>query len=328
MASLKHQILYCERVKNTKAYNEQHLRLKKHATEKGATRPKQRLPSKDTLEQYITHAVKFGQWCKDTYCCRHFADCKVHIQDYADFLTAKGLSAATIHTYLAGVCYIWEVPLGSIKKPSRYTAEATRSRGHKELDKRPDAKREASPRLYDFACCVGVRRKEYLRLRGDKFVKDESGYPCVLIKRGKGGKDQLQRVLPEDVSFVESYFDGSNNHVFSKDEMEKNKIDLHHLRALQAQRTYDFYFRRLEENPEYRKQLSNEIELRWKKYNKRPWNPRCLEGVYWLRGKNRKFAKENGLAISYDRLALMAVSVFHLAHWRTDVTVANYMLAL
>jgi len=255
MASLKHQILYCERVRNTRAYNEQHLRLKKHAKEKGGTRPKQRMPSNDTLEQYVTHAVKFGRWCKETYGCRFFADCKVYIQDYADFLTQKGLSAATIHTYLAGVCYIWEVPLGSIKKPSRHASEAIRSRGHKESDKRSDTKREASPRLYDFAYCVGVRRKEYLRLFGDNFVQDESGYPCVLIKRGKGGKVQLQRILPDDVPFVKSHFDGSNNHVFSKEEMEKNKIDLHHLRALQAQRAYDYYCRRLAEDPDYAQQL-------------------------------------------------------------------------
>ena len=32
-----------------------------------------------------------------------------------------------------------------------------------------------------------------------------------------------------------------------------------------------------------------------------------------------------GRAVAYDRLALMAVSVFHLAHWRAEVTVKNYM---
>lgn len=28
----------------------------------------------------------------------------------------------------------------------------------------------------------------------------------------------------------------------------------------------------------------------------------------------------------FDRLALMCVSVWHLAHWRLDVTVKDYML--
>ena len=33
---------------------------------------------------------------------------------------------------------------------------------------------------------------------------------------------------------------------------------------------------------------------------------------------------ELGKETEYDRLALLAVSVFHLAHWRCDVTVHNY----
>ena len=38
-------------------------------------------------------------------------------------------------------------------------------------------------------------------------------------------------------------------------------------------------------------------------------------------------AEKNGLPVVYDRLAVMAVSVFHLSHWRCDVTVDNYLLA-
>ena len=48
-----------------------------------------------------------------------------------------------------------------------------------------------------------------------------------------------------------------------------------------------------------------------------------------VKGVNFEGIKEVGdpveCAVAYDRLALMAVSVFHLAHWRADVTVKNYM---
>lgn len=53
------------------------------------------------------------------------------------------------------------------------------------MDSWQDAKREVSPRLYDFAAAVGVRRAEYTRLRGDNLVCGESGYLCVRIQRGK-----------------------------------------------------------------------------------------------------------------------------------------------
>lgn len=47
---------------------------------------------------------------------------------------------------------------------------------------------------------------------------------------------------------------------------------------------------------------------------------------YRIRGENAKIARENGLPVIYDRVALMMVSVFHLSHWRNDVTIKNYMI--
>ena len=49
-------------------------------------------------------------------------------------------------------------------------------------------------------------------------------------------------------------------------------------------------------------------------------------GFYKIRGASVDIAKEKGLPLEYDRMALMMTSVFHLSHWRNDVTVINYML--
>lgn len=100
--------------------------------------------TKKSERQYKDHAIKFGNWCKDNYKCRHFDDCKPHIQDYADFLIEKGYSASTIHTYLAAVCRVWNVAMDTIQKPVRHVAQNTRSRGTKASDSRKDAQREAS----------------------------------------------------------------------------------------------------------------------------------------------------------------------------------------
>lgn len=291
-----------------------------------------------TEKQYRNHAIKFANWCKEQYGCRMLDECSAHVQDYADFLVAQGKSPSTIHTYLAGICRICGVPLADIQKPLRVVAENTRSRGTKAVDSRSDSGREASPWLYDFASIVGIRRNEYLHLAPDDLVFDDFGHPCVLVRKGKGGKRQMQRILPEELPAIKAVFDSpaDTNHLFSKTEMN-NKIDLHHLRALRAQQMYKYYLNRIQNETGYRTQLINEIRHVWRQddearksngYRAKKWSDMKVTGNYVLRGNNRKLAQKHGLPMKYDRLALLAVSIFHLSHWRHDVTVANYLLAV
>ena len=291
-----------------------------------------------TEKQYRNHAIKFANWCKEQYGCRMLEECSAHIQDYADFLVAQGRTPSTIHIYLAGICLICGVPLADIQKPIRVVAENTRSRGMKAVDSRTDSSREASPRLYDFASIVGIRRNEYLHLTPDDLVFDDFGHPCVLVRKGKDGKRQLQRILPDELPAIKAVFDNPANeeHLFSRDEL-KNKIDLHHLRALRAQKIYRYYLDRIETETGYRAQLISEIRHVWEQddearksngYRAKRWSDMKVTGNYVLRGNNRKLAQKHGLPMKYDRLALLAVSIFHLSHWRHDVTVANYLLAV
>ena len=291
-----------------------------------------------TEKQYRNHAIKFANWCKEQYGCRTLDECSAHIQDYADFLVVQGRSPSTIHTYLAGICRICGVPLADIQKPIRVVAENTRSRGMKAVDERKDAGREASPRLYDFAVIVGIRRNEYLHLTPDDLVFDDFGHPCVLVRKGKDGKRQLQRILPDELPAIKAVFDNPADagHLFPKAEIN-NKIDLHHLRALRAQKMYRYYLDKIENEHGYRAQLINKIRHVWEHddearkengYKAKRWSDMKVTGNYILRGNNRKLAKKHGLPLQYERLALLAVSIFHLSHWRHDVTVANYLLAV
>ena len=277
--------------------------------------------------QYRNAAIKFGNWCKASQGVKSFVDCEPYIQDYADYLHENGKSASTIHTYLAGVCHYFNVSLDTIQKPQRICAENIRSRGTPEMDKRADAKRDASPRLWAFASAVGIRRGEYQRLRKDDIIEDETGHLCVRVTRGKGGKMQLQRILPGDEELVRSYFDGSSSsYVFTKAEMQ-NKFDLHSLRGREARRAYDYYVQRI--NSEGREKLIAEIKTRWTLYCDKKWDASLISAKpYRVRGANRALAEAHGLPIEYDRLALMATSIFHLAHWRIGVTVSNYILAV
>ena len=291
-----------------------------------------------TENQYKKHALKYAEWAKSTCKCKTLDDCRAHIQDYADFLVASGKTPSTMHTYLASICRVFDIPLENIKKPIRVVAENTRSRGTKAVDIRKDAGRGVSPRLYDFASIVGIRRNEYLHLRPDDLVVDDFGNPCILVRKGKGGKQQLQRILPEELPAIQKVFQhpADEQHLFSKAELS-NKIDLHHLRALRAQRMYQYYLSRIQNEKGYREQLISEIKHTWEKdddareengYRPKRWKDCKVNGNYVLRGHNRELALKNGLPVSYDRLALLAVSIYHLAHWRHDVTVANYLLAV
>ena len=304
-----------------------------------ARKEKERTPMlKKTENQYKKHALKYAEWAKATYGCKTLEDCKAHIQDYANFLTANGKTPSTTHTYLAGICRVLDVPLENITKPIRIVAENTRSRSTKAVDTRKDAGREASPRLYDFASIVGIRRAEYIHLTPEDLVEDDFGNPCVLVRKGKGGKRQLQRILPDELPAIKAVFDNpaTPEHLFSKSEMN-NKTDLHHLRALRAQQMYRYYLDKIKNTPGYREQLIAEIRHTWEHddearkengYKAKRWSDMKVTGNYVLRGNNRKLAQKHGLPLQYDRLALLAVSIFHLSHWRHDVTVANYLLAL
>lgn len=301
----------------------------------GLLGPRIDMPSTNTVRQHKAHLLNCFKWARVNHGCKKLVDLPLYVQAYEEALEAKGLTAATIHTYIAGVCFCLDIPMAIIKKPIRHCADITRSRGVKAVDSRADAK--APEEIAEFQKRVGIRRRELLRLRKNNLRRDESGYLCVEIIKGKGGKYQLQRVLPEDEEFVSSYFDGTDDFLFPK-EMLRNKADFHRMRSLHAQRMYQYYMHRLETEPGYREQLIEEMRRRWEKYRGTPpkrskkkhdwaWDDRRAQGTYHLRGLNREMALREGLPTSYDRAAVLATSIFALSHWRTSVCVNNYLLA-
>lgn len=246
------------------------------------------------------------------------------LQIYSDSLQISDKSPATIHTMLAYPCKALKVGMAEIQKPRR-SASAIR-RGRSEAGAVDPEKHK---RLIDFQSRVGIRRAELAKLTGQDWQQDESGHWCVVVRRGKGGKMQLQRILPGDVAVVSGYFGGSAERLFSDDELA-NKLNLHRIRAEQARRAYAYYERELQ-SPEARQKAVTELSARYMQYNRGSVDKWLSEldrtgGRYYLRGENRQKAIAAGRPVVYDRLALMMVSVFHLSHWRLDVTVTNYML--
>lgn len=256
------------------------------------------------------------------------------LQGYERQLESAGYSPSTIHRRLAAPCKGVGVNMSEIEKPKRTADRITRSRkeGANKQGK-AEATEARYSRLVAFQKAVGIRRAELSRLSATDLTTDESGYLCVYVAKGKGGKRQLQRILPEDEKMVIEIFQSVDpeQKLFSPDEMN-NKIDLHGIRREQAQRAYKYYCDRLKNEPGYKYQCRKELAARYREFhepgasNKRFLHDIMNEEPYKLRGENRQKAIEQSKETEYDRLALMMVSVFHLSHWRLDVTVTNYLI--
>ena len=256
------------------------------------------------------------------------------LQGYEKELEAAGYSASTIHRRLAAPCKATNISMSEIEKPKRTSGKITRSRNEKaNRQGKREIESEKYNRLVTFQKAVGIRRAELARLTATDLTEDESGYLCVNVSRGKGGKRQLQRLLPEDEGTVIEIFQNADpeQKLFSKEEMQ-NKIDLHGLRREHAQRAYKYYADRLKNEPGYKYELRKELAARYREFhclgdsNKRFLHDIMNEESYKLRGENRQKAIQQSKETEYNRLALMAVSVLHLSHWRLDVTVTNYLI--
>ena len=291
-----------------------------------------------TITVYKRDCKNFASYCrqKGIRTPSQLTDRKNEIlQKYEDSLENAGYRPATIHRYMSAPCKALEVNMGQINKPKRTADMITRGRDTEiNAQGKKEVTQERFERLISVQKVVGLRRAELAKLRGRDLRTDESGYCCVYVHSGKGGKDQFQRILPSDIETIKKIFSEvpPDKRVFTKTEMN-NKINLHGLRAEQAQRAYCYYKERLEADPDYKYICRKELALRYKAMHTadRITNQKFLADImndkpYILRGKNREKAITQGKPVVYNRLAMMMVSVFHLSHWRLDVTSVNYLI--
>ena len=248
---------------------------------------------------------------------RRVSDISVdEVQNYADSLRVSGYSASTVHSYLAPVCKAVGIPMSDIRKDIRHAADF-----HKGASEAIDGGRPGELNAY-----LGIRRSELLRLHGNDVSYGLHGEMYVYVDKGKGGKKQLQKILAPHCEEVKAFFDGSDDRLFYRRDLTDGNY--HAQRRHMAQEALQYYSERLQSEPGYRKELYSEIARMWHKLNKK--NRGELEPFsyfsrpYCLRGKNKELAIAQGKATELDRLAVRAVSVLHLAHWRDNVTIQSY----
>ena len=303
-----------------------------------------------TGRSYKKHIKSFVRWAKENGHKRPEDITKDVIQEYEEYLEKdpRQYSAATIHSYITPVCRAAGVSMGLIRKPRRTAGTITRGRDYDAAglplaQNARGRKEEDNPkfaRLMTLQKAVGIRRAELGRLYGADLVSEGESL-FVRVRKGKGGKSQLQYILPKDRKAVLEVFDGvaPDQKVFSRDEMS-NKINLHGIRAQHGRECYQHYLSIITARPEAADRLRATLLQRWDKGHERlresdprAWERQrrrfikdCDDRPYLIRGENLRKAQALGLPDTYNRLALMCVSVFHLSHWRLDVTVVNYML--
>ena len=296
-----------------------------------------------TLTAYKAQIGRFSTFCAGTYGKSQIRtdmgqiERVAAVQAYTDQLVSDGKSAATIHSYVSPVCKGMGIRYDMIQHPVRHAADITRSRGLGNDQGAKEAQNGKYERLTAFQSAVGIRRAELSDLRGRDLV-ERDGSMYVHVAQGKGGKEQYQLILPQHEHIVRDTFAGvaSDAHVFTRAEMA-NKIDLHGLRAEHARECYAYFVDRLQQDPGLREEYNRQMDTYFRQQNDmaRPEIQRtyarfradCLSGgTYTCRGGNATRARMDDRPVAYDRTALAMVSVFDLSHWRTDVTVTNYML--
>lgn len=294
--------------------------------------------SNRTVKTYKRGLDKFIDWLeeKDIKYVEDIKDRRELIQEYQDALIQECYSPSTIHTYLAPICKGFNVSMKLINKPKRTAGHLNRSRNrYANQQGKKETEKEEFIRLVNTQKALGIRRSELAKLTGSDLVKTTKNGLYVRVTRGKGGKTQLQKILPQHEKQILDVFKdvGKNEKVFSCREMS-NKIDLHGMRAELAKEAYDYYAERLKD-PIYEADLKELLCDRYLDYCKHcqdfedmeEWRKQNIDNQkpYILRGENRENALMHNRPIEYDRLAMMAVSVLHLSHWRLDVTSVNYL---
>ena len=303
-----------------------------------------------TGASYKKHIKAFAKWAKSQGYRQPEEITEDVVQGYEQYLETdpRQYSPATIHTYLSPVCAATGVPMKRIRKPKRTAGRISRGRRQdadgQKVERNRQGDREMNDprfvRLVTLQSVTGIRRAELGRLKGADLVR-AGGDLYIDVRKGKGGKRQLQYILPKDKETVEEIFRGieKEQNVFSPEEMN-NKINLHGLRAQHGRDCYEHYLRLINTQKGAAESLRQKLLQRWERGHERlrESNPKswelqrqrfisdCDDRPYRLRGENLDKARTMGLPEEYSRLALMCVSVWHLSHWRLDVTITNYMI--
>ena len=278
-----------------------------------------------TLYRHQKSADVFGQFCKEKLGTKRISmeEAKLHVQEFVDWSVNKNHSASTTHTYLAGVYKALQLNLDDYNKPIRHTSEFTRGAKSAKNDAY-NAKR--AEKALGTNRLIGVRRSELgkIKISDIDFISPDRAEIHTI---GKGGKHNVNVLFTaEDVAKLKIYVDDAINkeqiYLLTKEEMH-NDADLHHMRELRAKTVYEHVCADIAAHPERRDYYVSEIHKAFQKAGKVLRED--LSKDYVCIGKNRQRLISQGRSYTFDRVAVMIVSCWVTNHFRSNVTVNNYI---
>lgn len=243
-----------------------------------------------TLDAYMQQCCDFVKFAKSEHGCKTLEECRPFVNDFLQRSIDGGKSSYTIKLQSSALAKLYDCGSDSfISTPARHRESITRSRGSAIRDSHFSETRNKA--LVDFCCSVGTRRHELAALTGDCLRQDEQSNYHIWIKQGKGGRSRLAPVVgtkSEIQNVVDLCTKAGTGKVFP---VVHNGADIHHYRAIYAERVY--------------------------KSQARPVATLQSSEKYHCRGSKK--------GIVYDRQALMATSRA-LGHNNRASTVASHYL--
>lgn len=245
---------------------------------------------------------------------------KQYIQSYLDFLQNNHYSPWSINTALAAICKATGLRQKDFSHPTRTISKIERGNTERMHDSVNATK---ASKILDANRLLGMRRSELKALKAsDIIIRDDK----VVVKSiGKGGRYNEQIfTLPIEKEKVLEFKKGksSNDKIFNIDDF-RNDADLHHARQMRAIDVYNHVVDDMKKNPARRDYYQREIKQIYLDRNK--ILRENLDNPYCVRGINRQRLLNQGREVTYDRTALVYVSVTVLNHTRADVSCQHYI---
>lgn len=282
---------------------------------------KEHIYSYKTMKTYQQQTSYFGDFLlKQGLKKISIEESKEYIQDYVNYLVEKGQSPWSINTALSAICKATGASIKDYEHPKRTISKIERGniqRTHDALNNKNASRILKANRL------LGMRRNELKNLKAKDIIeRDEK---VIVHSIGKGGRINKQVfTLKEEKETILAMKTGKAEHekIFSPSDF-KNDADLHHERQIRAVTVYQRVIEDMHQHPErrtyYKKEILQAFHERGKTLKENLDNP------FATRGANRQRLESEGKDTTYDRVALLYVSVTVLNHTRSDVTAEHYV---
>ena len=272
-----------------------------------------------TMRTYQNEVKRYADWLesKGMHKCT-MAEASSHIQEYLDYQANRGLSAWSVHTSCAALTKTFQTDMRCYTVPRRSLCDITKSRGIRAHDA---TNNRLVGDVLEANRTLTLRRNELKNLRVSNF--SDAGSSITMSTIGKGGKHNTTVYThPSELATIRELIANKSptDYVFDRQAF-KNDADYHQARAEGFQLRYQRICEDMRQRPEARAEYQQMIREAFAASGRTLRED--LDRPYVCRGGHRASLERQGIAVSYDRTAVMAVSIS--SHFRSDTLVQHYL---